>query len=402
MSGTQNSLIIRLLHDRPMLLVPGEAELRDLDEVANRDWLISAVEAGRAEVLFAAPATNVRIQQLTVSAAERKHLAKSLPFLLEEQLADDVESLHFAMSPMDKLNYAVAVCKHSDMEHWQSVLADLPSAQRWLAEPLLLPLQEGEWSIVVEDDLALVRFDTCEGAGIEASLLPALLESALATMNAPRSVVVYGFDQAADTELLPVQLRSLVQWRRGGMAAAMMISDTALAQPNLLQGDYAPRLPLARWWLDWRAVAAALAGVFLLQLVATFADYRSLKNENLALRSAVEQSYRNAYPRGAMVDPEKQLRRQLATLRGGPQSSGFMVLMEKVGAVIHAQSGTSIASINYNESGGDMRLNIVAEDFEAVEKIRAGINAVGLEAVMESSSAQADGVRARLRIEADS
>ena len=53
----------------------------------------------------------------------------------------------------------------------------------------------------------------------------------------------------------------------------------------------------------------------------------------------------------------------------------------------------AIASINYNESGGDMRLNIVAEDFEAVEKIRAGINAVGLEAVMESSSAQADGVR---------
>jgi type II secretory pathway component PulL len=103
-----------------------------------------------------------------------------------------------------------------------------------------------------------------------------------------------------------------------------------------------------------------------------------------------------------MVDPEKQLRRQLVILRGGTQSSGFMVLMEKVGAVIHAQSGTSIASINYNDSGGDMRLNIVAEDFEAVEKIRAGINAAGLEAVMESSSAQSDGVRARLRIEADS
>jgi len=402
MSGTQNSLIIRLINDQPVLFVPGETELRTLDEAANRDWLIGAVEAGRAELVFAAPATNVRIQQLTVSGAERKHLAKSLPFLLEEQLADDVEGLHFAMSPLDKLVYAVALCKHSDMEYWQSILAELPAAQRWLAEPLLLPLQEGEWSIVVEDDLALVRFDACEGAGIEASLLPVLLESALATMGAPQSVVMYGFDQAADTELLPASLRNAVQWRRGGLAAALMISDTTLAQPNLLQGDYAPRLPLARWWLDWRAVAAALAGVFLLQLAATFADYRSLKSENLALRSAVEQSYRSAYPRGAMVDPEKQLRRQLASLRGGAQSSGFMALIEKVGAVIHAQSGTSIASINYNESGGDMRLNIVAEDFETVEKIRAGINATGLEAVMESSSAQADGVRARLRIEAES
>jgi len=402
MSGTQNSLIIRLINDRPVLLVPGEAELRPLDEVANRDWLIGAVEAGRAELVFAAPATNVRILQLTVSSAERKHLAKSLPFLLEEQLADDVEGLHFAMSPLDQLHYAVALCKHSDMEYWQSILADFPVAERWLAEPLLLPLQEGEWSIVVEDNLALVRFDACEGAGIEVALLPALLDSALTTMGAPQSVVMYGLDQAADTELFPASLRTAVQWRRGGLEAALMISDTALSQPNLLQGGYAPRLPLARWWLDWRAVAAVLAGVFLLQLAATFADYRSLKSENLALRSAVEQSYRSAYPRGAMVDPEKQLRRQLATLRGGTQSSGFMVLIEKVGAVIHAQPGTSIASINYNESGGDMRLNIVAEDFETVEKIRAGINAAGLEAVMESSSAQADGVRARLRIEADS
>ncbi|MEP6389277.1 MAG: type II secretion system protein GspL [Halioglobus sp.] len=402
MSGTQNKLIVRLSNDRPVLLVPGETEVRALDVAANLEWLITAVEAGRAQLVFAAPATSVRIQQLTVSAAERKHLAKSLPFLLEEQLADDVEDLHFAMSPLDKLNYAVAHCKHADMEHWQSTLADLSAAERWVAEPLLLPLQAGGWTIVIEDESALVRFDACEGTGLETSLLSVLLDSALATMGAPQSVVLYGFDQAADTQLLPASLRSAVQWRRGGLAASMMIADTGLPEPNLLQGEYAPRLPLARWWLDWRAVAAVLAGVFLLQLVATFADYQSLKNENLALRTAVEQSYRSAYPRGAMVDPEKQLRRQLSTMRGGAQSSGFMVLMETVGAVIHAQSGTSIASINYNDNGGDMRLNIVAEDFEAVEKIRAGINAAGLEAVMESSSAQSDGVRARLRVEADS
>ena len=35
---------------------------------------------------------------------------------------------------------------------------------------------------------------------------------------------------------------------------------------------------------------------------------------------------------------------------------------------------------------------------EAVEQVRSAINQSGLEAVMESSSAQADGVRARLRV----
>ena len=45
-----------------------------------------------------------------------------------------------------------------------------------------------------------------------------------------------------------------------------------------------------------------------------------------------------------------------------------------------------------------MRMNIVAADFEAVEQVRAEINKSGLQAVMESSSAQGDRVRARLRV----
>ena len=171
---------------------------------------------------------------------------------------------------------------------------------------------------------------------------------------------------------------------------------------SLLQGQYAPQLPLGRWWRQWRMVAALFAVAFALQLVATYADYRSLKQENLMLRGAVELSYRKAYPRGVVVDPEKQLRRQLDAMRGSAQTSGFVGLMDKVGAVIAARPGTSIASINYNDKADEMRMNIIAEDFEAVEQVRSRINESGLDAVMESSSAQGDRVRARLRVGARS
>ena len=45
-----------------------------------------------------------------------------------------------------------------------------------------------------------------------------------------------------------------------------------------------------------------------------------------------------------------------------------------------------------------MRLNLVAANYEAVEKIRAGFAEQGLEATLENSSAQGDQVRARLRV----
>ena len=193
-------------------------------------------------------------------------------------------------------------------------------------------------------------------------------------------------------------LQDKVQWRRGNFCAALLLSSVLPGLPNLRQGEFASRLPLGRWWRQWRMVAAVFATAVLLQLLATGADYWQLQRENIALRTAVQDSYRQAYPRGAVVDAEKQLRRQLDALRGSGHSGGFVSLLERVGGVIAARPGTAIASINYSDKSGEMRLNILASDYEAVEQIRAGINKAGLEAIMENSSAQGEQVRARLRV----
>jgi type II secretion system protein L len=145
-------------------------------------------------------------------------------------------------------------------------------------------------------------------------------------------------------------------------------------------------------------VAAAFAAAFVLQMAATYADYHSLSRQNLSLRGAVEASYRRAYPEGAVVDAEKQLRRQLDALGGTGQGSGFVSLMEKVGGAVAGLPGTSISTINYSDKGDEMRLNIVAADFESVENLRSRINKAGLDAVMESSSTRGDSVTARLRV----
>jgi len=139
-------------------------------------------------------------------------------------------------------------------------------------------------------------------------------------------------------------------------------------------------------------------GAFALQLAATWADYRSLAAENLALRGALEASYRQAMPQGALVDAERQLQRQLDSLRGGPGAGSFVPLLERAGGVIAQRPSARVLSLNYNQRGGEMRLNIVASDFSAVEQLRAGLADAGLTAEMESSSAQSDGVRARIRV----
>ncbi len=395
----QTISVIRRVNGRLAWYPPGaDEEPRWLDDDVAAQHLRASLSQRRGSACFAVPGPDVRLLTLPVTPAEKKHISKSLPFTLEEQVAEDIEALHFAHCQLDRDHLGVAVCSRECMTHWKELLAPFPGLNLWLPEPLLLPWQENEWCVVLQEDTAVARTGRCEGFTIERDMAGTLLEGALQGAELPHAVVVYGQDQDADLALLPGVLREVAQWRRGNLYAAMRLTDTADAPLNVLQGEFAPRLPLGRWWKQWRAVAATFAVAFVLQLGATYADYRNLSAQNIALRTAVQDSYRKAYPRGQVVDPEKQLQRQLDAMRGTSQSSGFVSLVESVGQAMAGMPGTSIATINYNDKSDEMRMNIVAADFEGVEQLRSRINEAGLEAVMESSSSQGEQVRARLRV----
>jgi len=396
-----NSAVVRLVKGRLAWYAPGASDQPLwLDDPAVRDSFYAAVAEQRMTPCFAAPGADIRLLRLALTSEEKKHVGKSLPFMLEERVSEDIDQLHFASVALDRLELGVAVCRIETMQAWQGQLEALTGVRLWLPEPLLLPWQNGEWCIVIEGDEAIVRFDRCGGFTVETELLPAMLAGLEVGREPPAAIIFYGRDQAADSLAVPEALRTRIQWRRGNLYSALLLGEPPQPALNLLQGAFATRLPVARWWREWRAVAAVFALAFGLQLVASYLDYLKLERENLALRSAVENSYRKAYPKGALQNAELQLRRQLAALGGSGQSSGFVHLIEQVGSVVKDSSGTAIDTINYtfSDRGGEMRMNILAADFGAVEQVRSDINKAGLEAVMESSSAQGDKVRARLRV----
>jgi general secretion pathway protein L len=85
-------------------------------------------------------------------------------------------------------------------------------------------------------------------------------------------------------------------------------------------------------------------------------------------------------------------------LRGGAPGAGFVSLLDRIGRVVQAQKGSQIATINFNDKVGDVRLNLVVPDFKAVESIRTELDKAGLSAQMENSNTQGDVVRARLKV----
>ncbi len=394
----RESAIVRLLNGALYWYPPGSSDSpRPLADAAELARLQSLASARRAPLVFAVPGAELSLRELEFTRAEKRHISKSLPFLLEDEFAADIDELHFAARSLGPLRLGVATCSSAWMESWQHTLAALPALTRWIPEPLLLPWQTGELVIVVEANSLLVRCGVNQGFCVEPELAATLL-AALAANSQFAAVIVYSNDQAAASALLPAALQERVQWRTGDFASALMLSEEDTQPLNLLQGKYGARLPLQQWWRQWRLVAGLATLAFGLQVASTWADYSRLEDENLGLRRQIEASYSEVNPGGKARDHLKALQQQLDGLRGGPGGSSFASLLERIGAVVHAQSGAQLASINFNAKQGDVRLNLVVPDFKAVESIRTQLAAVGLEAQMENSSAQGDAVRARLKV----
>jgi type II secretion system protein L len=392
---SENRSVLVFGDDRLTWLSPGSPP-RTLDDEVGLAALRAELARRDHRVVFAAPGGDIRLIETDVAPEERRHLESSLPFMLEESFTEDIETLHFARRLLRRDRCAVAVVARSTMDGWREALGEFASLVPWIPEPLLLPWQAGEWTVVFDGTGVLLRFADNGGTRIERSLLPVLLDG-LANEGMPQRVVVYGDDEAGERACFREDLQSILNWRRGDFSAALRLAGDE-ARIDLRQGDYAPQLPYGRWWRQWRAVAVVAAVALGAHLLSGWLDIQRLERQNLALRSEIERVYREVNPRGAVVDAERQLERQLATLRGGSGGGSFTGLLSPLAMEMSAADGMQLASLNYSQGSRELRINLLAPDFGAVEGLRTALTQDGLEATLENSSRSGDRVRARLRI----
>jgi type II secretion system protein L len=343
-------------------------------------------------VVVGLPSDDVRSTLLKVSPEELKHLSKSLPYMMEEQVAEDVEELHFVASALGDEQFLVAFTRQDKMADWVEQLSFNDSLKVFGPEALCLPLEGDECCAVVDGDEVVLRWSDAHGARVDLSLLSTVLDS---LAEIPSGLVIYGTDREQVVSQLTDDQAALVDWRQGGWGALLLLTKSA-PQVNLRQGSFAPPLPLVRWWGVWKAVAIAASVALSFQFVSDVSQFQTLKQQNLELRSAIQDSYRKANPRGAVVDAEKQLDRQIAEFAGEESVTAFTPKLVDVVTATMAESGR-VTSINY--TSGQLRLNLTAQDFASVEQIRQALERAGLKATLETSSARGDEVRARLRIE---
>ncbi|HUS24068.1 MAG TPA: type II secretion system protein GspL [Candidatus Binatia bacterium] len=356
---------------------------------------IAPLAAGRQLVLLV-PGTEVRLATVKVPARQPQKVLQAAPYALEDQMAEDVETLQFAIGPrQEDGSHPVAIVARARLDAWLARLQAhhlRPAAV--VSETLCLPRNgPGHWIGVVDAARVTVRTATWSGFACPLDDLPMALELADPESRVPLKMhlahdVAYDFSKLSHpVELLP-----------GGSALETLVRgyrpDTAI---NLLQGSYSGREDWQRAWQPWRA-AAVLAGLWLalallvelIQGIRTGQELRAQETRNLA-------RFQATFPgQKPLADLALQLDSLQAASRN-TQRAPLLPLLQLLAEALAANPGLTVQSLQFRE--GALFLNLNGKDYQAVEALRAWF-ASRKDGLLEiqSENAGADGVQTRVRL----
>ncbi len=367
----------------------------------------AAAFAGGRKVIVLVPGTDVYLAEPVLPVKSGAKLLQVVPFALEEQMATDIEDLHFAVGRRDdRPGTPVAAVSRDQMEAWLSALraANL-HAEAIYPETAALPVTPNGVTLLVDGPRVFVKREAGPGAVLDVQPLIEAVQLALAAGDDSREHVTIYLNEEVyerDRDLFEglreftasLQLKLLPDGPLPLLAANVMQAPSI----NLLQGAYAQKTKLRLSFQPWR-YAALLAGVFLVSHFAVKAcQLADLKRTEARLDSEIAQVFQQAMPGAPVPDPlnaRKQFELRLNAARGGGEMSGMMTAMGVLGEAMIQTPGVTVEAVSYRDNATDVRL--FASSVDQLDKIQHVAMERGLTAEIQSANPRDSKVEGRMK-----
>lgn len=338
-------------------------------------------DSQRQAVGIVLSAADVQITSVELSRRQARHLQKVLPFLLEEQLIGDPETLWYASAGLHDGRYPVLVCDRVQLtslvdeleQAGVNVVGAAVDAQLVASAAPILYSADGSTLLVQSADQVLCLpteevQTTCEALGLDIAEYEQLDESSI--WDALRQ----GWKRRS--ELLHSELR-----------------------PQGSNENQVFRLPAA--WRQFAGLAASLL-VVIWALAWTQAWQYSRLGEQT--REQAADLYKSLFPGDrATAKLQGQFKNRLAQLGGGAAGGGsFLSLMTPVADALASMKSSGVAPkrLMFEERDGLLMLDLEAKDYEGLEALRGSLQSAGLSAEIANFRNQGDQVAARMKVAA--
>ena len=411
-------LLIRLARDAaaPASWVIADGAGRIVAREQRGSLSEAAALASSRRVCALVPAADVVLTEADVPAKSGVKAQQVVPFALEEQLADDVESLHFALGrrPSEGARVPVAVVSRALLDTWLGELAAAGlKPEAVFAESELAPVNPGQAIAVLEGDDAIVRAPGALPVTMPIDALPEALQLArpaseeVITAEPPsgRGLVLYaGAAEWHQHSRIVESLRDRfdgikVQLLTEGplpLYAQRLAGATSGGAINLLQGPYAPTGSLATGLRVWRVAAILLVALIALHAIGSVTELMTLGRAERTVNIAMEQTFRSAMPgEHNAINARRRMAQRLLSMRGG-ENTGLLAALGALAAAQGSAGETAIRSLQFRD--GSLQLVLAAPSAESLDRLSQGLRARGWQADLVSSNTSGSKYEGRIEI----
>jgi len=362
-----------------------------------------AREASGQRIVVLVSGSDCLLTRVSIPGGSRQKLLRAVPYALEEQLSEEVENLHFAVGSTQVDDaWPVAVINKQFMDELTEGFSEAGlDVQQVIPEVLALPYSGDETSVLVENDVALVRTDSTTGFAVDSDNLGILLaarmtddESALSPLRLfvrEDSLRADMTELVGETRVEPFAGDPLNVFAQGLDARSI----------NLLQGDYSRSGDWVALLRPWRATAALLVAGILISNAVMGIDYFRLSRESEQLHAQIEQTFKEALPETRrIVNPRIQMQQQLDKLqRQQGTGGGFLSLLGQSGTVLKGMDGVEVSAATFRAGRLDVELTI--NNLQLLDQLKQALMETGRLSVeiQSATTGQDQRVQSRLRIE---
>ena len=329
---------------------------------------------------------------------------------MEEQVADDVDNLHFAAGKrLEDGSTPVAVINREQMQDWllQLEVAGIQPAAM-LSEIHGVAKIPGTVNVMVEGSRLLINDGRKLSLAIQDVQLEEIVASLQETDDDGGVTHVVAFYDAATRDEYAKQIEKLqedvpnfeVKILPDGIFPRLAATAAVTGGINLLQGTFATPKNYSRLLKPWKVAAALLLGLGVTWAAQNVVDYYNLHRTDQMLREQVTAEFRASFPWIEEVrDPEAQLNSLLRQSGSQGTAQVFLASLDALSKAITSVQEASIEAISYRSGVMDVRLT--APSVSVLDQIQRSISAEGqFKASIQSTDQQDGKVMSRIQIQA--
>ncbi len=368
----------------------------------NAEQLTELTEkASQRIVKVFVPGSDVILKQLTVPTTSQRAMYSAVPYMLEDELAQDVEQLFFAYANLSDAfgyNCFVAVVAHTQMQLWQAWLSDANiKAKTMQVDILAMPFISGQWSAIVlpptskssVQSQVIVRQGQWQGFVLDADAWQFAVEHVFSAQESDLKSTHSSESTKAQNEQpifaaysqLPHSEHLTLQRVDEELPLALLAQHCHESKFNLLQGQYKVKDKHSKTLTNWLWVAGIAACALLLNFGYKSAQLWQLTSQQQQVEAQIIARYKKAFPQAKRVrigTVKSQLKRKIAQLGGGNDSEGFLAMLAKVQPAFAKVPELKPESLKFDGKRQELRLQAIASDYQHFERFKNALNTAKL------------------------